>query len=134
MGDNYEKLFKSLNELEPSERVFNNIISRIEFRKRKTARMKLLLFSVATLSSFASLIPAFSYAASEFGQSGIYYYTSLIFSDFNLISVFWKDLLYLFAESLPLISLTAILIAFFIFLVSLKLILKNIKAAHLSII
>lgn len=134
MGDNYEKLFKSLNELEPPEGIFNNIISRIELKKRRTAKIKLSLLSVAALSSFASFFPVFSYAASEFSQSGIYYYVSLIFSDLNLISIFWKDFLYVLAESFPLISLTAILIAFFIFLVSFKSILKNIKAVRLSTI
>lgn len=131
MGDNYRKLFTNLEEIEPSERLFKGIIGQIEFRNRRTAKIKSSLFGIIATASLISIIPAFSYAASEFSQSGIYHYISLIFSDFNLLSVYWKDFLYLIAESFPLIGLTAILLAIFVFLNSFKLALKNIKAAHL---
>ena len=121
---------KLFNEIEPSERLFNDIIGHVEFKNRQTARIKFSLLSATALAALTSIIPVFSYAANEFSQSGVYHYASLVFSDTNLVLVYWKDFLYLIAESFPFIGITAFLGAVLVFFGSVKLALKNAGSVH----
>jgi ABC-type multidrug transport system permease subunit len=123
----YERLFKNINRLEPPEFLLGNILTAIEAKKRKTARIRLALFGTFALASLAALFPAIQYFIAEFSQSGFYQYFSLLFSDWNLAITYWNDFVLSLAEALPVLATAAVLSAIFVFLGSLRLAVKQIK-------
>ena len=126
MNDNCEKLFQKLEQFEPSEKLRNGILARIDFEKRRSTRTRLAFLGALATASFVAMIPSFQYLAQEFSQTGIYQYLSLIFSDGSIVIASWKEFSLLLAESLPLVEITIFLATVFTFLISVKLAVKNV--------
>jgi len=129
MRKDYEKLFKNLIQEEPPTILYKNILGRIEIEKRKTARNRLFFFAGLALISLASLVPATRYFIGQVNQSGLHQYLLLLFSDWNLVAAYWKDFILSVIQALPIMAAAAMLSAIFIFLESIRLATKNIKAA-----
>jgi len=125
----FEKLFKNLNRLEPPQFLMGNILAAIEIKKRRAARLRLALFGSFALASLTALIPAVQYFIAEISQSGFYQYFSLLFSDWNLVITYWNDFVLSLAEALPVLAITSVLSAVFVFLGSLRLAVNQIKFA-----
>ena len=121
--------FRDLPEIEPDQRLFYLIISRISLAEQRTARIRLAILSFVSLASFVAIFPLFQHTSSQLAQSGFSQYFSLIFSDGAIISIYWKEFMISLAESIPLLSVTAILVSVFALLVSLKSAIKNIHPA-----
>lgn len=125
MNDDYRKLFNKLEQFEPSEKLFNDTLARIDFEKRRSVGFRLMFLGVATTASLAVMILSFQYVAREFYQSGFYQYFSLIFSDGAVIMTSWKEFVLSLAETAPIMKIIIFLSAVFAFLVSSKLAIKN---------
>src|SRR3989344_3524522 len=78
-------------DFEPPERLYGNILARIEREKIRAARIRFVLLGTTALASVVALIPAYQYAASEFSQSGFSQYLSIVFSDSGIAVVYWKE-------------------------------------------
>lgn len=126
INDNYKKLFQKLEQMEPSEKLRDGILTRIDFEKRRSAMIRLAFLGTLATASFTAMILFFQDLMREFYQYGFYQYFSLIFSDGSVVMSYWKELTLSLAESAPLIEITILLAMILVFLVSLKLAIKNI--------
>lgn len=129
MNSDYERLFHGLNVIEPPQRLYEAILQRIEFERRRAARFRLTFFALTALASFMALIPALQYLAADFYQSGFYQYVSIIFSDGSLTLTYWKDFTLLLADSFPVTATGLVLASLLIFLGSLRAMISKIRPA-----
>lgn len=120
MIDCYKKILCSLAETNPSDGLLNVILRRIDFEKKRQAKIRLAVHGAMAAVSFVVLIPSFSYMASSFAKSGFGQFASLMFSDGATVVSYWKEFALLLAESLPLFSIIILLAALAAFLASLK--------------
>ncbi len=132
MLKDYEKVFLR-NQLEPPAGLYDAIMARIGFEKRRLARLKLALISCVSLLSLVALVPAGQYFISEFQQSGFYQYFSLIFSDGGTFFSYWREFTLSLTESFPILAASAVLLAVIVILGSLKLAVRQAKLAFTSI-
>ena len=118
---------------EPPERLYGNILIRIEREKIRAARIRFAVLGTTALASTLALIPAYQYAASEFTQSGFLQYLSVVFSDSSIAAVYWKEFALTLAESAPVLGATILLSVIFALLGSFALTIKNARRAFLSV-
>src|SRR3989344_2995718 len=100
-------------DFEPPERLYGNILIRIEREKNRAARIRFAVLGTTALASTLALIPAYQYAASEFTQSGFLQYLSVVFSDSSIAAVYWKEFALTLAESAPVLGATILLSVIF---------------------
>jgi len=128
MREDYEKLFSYLKAPEPSDGLFSDILSRIK-RERQIIilRKRLVLFSIGMIGSVIAFFPAFSAVWADLSQSGFASFMSLIFSDSAEVLVLWQDFMFFVLEAIPVLGITMLLAALFVFLGSAKLFMKDFK-------
>jgi hypothetical protein len=100
-------------------------------RSKRIAYLKLTTLSIIGFVSLVSLVPVSRVLIADLSRSGFYEYLSLGFSNSELFFNYWKDFLLLLAETLPAINIIMTLTLIFIFLLSLKYIVRQtIKSAR----
>ena len=134
MKDNYKRLFEKINQFEPSEKLQDGILAKIDLEKRRSAGIRLIFFGIVATFLFVAVVPSSQYVAREFYQSGFYQYFSFIFSDSGAVLSSWKEFTLLLAESAPLTEITIFLATILAFLVSVKLAIKNVCVRKLKLI
>ncbi len=128
MHNDYKKLFSHIESPALPEGLFSKIMQRINQERRLSVlKRKLAVVSFMTTCSLVAFVPIFNMAQAEFSQSGFFQFFSLIFSDFGTIITQWQSFIFTLLESLPLISITALLAVIFVFLLSLKILTRNIQ-------
>ncbi len=125
MEESLKRAFQAAK-YEPSNELVLEIWRKITVRNRHITYLKLVSFSSLGLASLIGFIPMFKILANDFTQSGFYEYLSLAFSRGGLFSSFWKEFIFSLAESLPTMSVVFSLILIFVFLLSLRYIIKQI--------
>ncbi len=121
MRKDYEKLFTHLKPQEPSVGLLSKIMARIHQEEQLLSiKRRLILFSTAVMVSAGAFIPIISAFQTEFAQSGMYQFFSLIFTNSGLAMAYWQDFGLAILESLPAVSAIALLATTLIFLWSLK--------------
>ena len=116
-----------MENIEPPEKLYRDILTRIGREKRRIARIQFALSGITAIISVIALVPAGFYAFREFYQSEFYQYLSAIFSDGGIALAYWKEFLLSLAESAPLLESTILLSLVFVFMVTLKLAAKSAK-------
>jgi len=125
----YEKLFIRLEPLQAPEELFGKIMERIHRQERLAAlRKRLIIFSIGLIASLAAFIPALRLMQQSLAESGFAQFFSLIFSDFGIVLTYWQNFALTLLESLPVLSVAAFLATIFIFLESLKFLVRDTKA------
>ena len=125
MNEGHEKIFTCP---EPPAGLFNRIMARIrEEEQILSIKKRLFLFSAAVLISAGALIPAVRAFQTEFSQSGLFQFLSLLFSDLRSVIANWRDFGLAILESLPAMTTVALLSATLVFLWSLKHLTQAIK-------
>lgn len=104
----------------PEEELKEIIWNTIKTHQKRSTKIKLWVFSFAGIVSFTALIPTFKILLNDMTQSGFYEYSSLIFTNDKSILLYWKDLVFSLAESLPTTSIILTLSLTFIFFLSLR--------------
>jgi hypothetical protein len=108
------------------ENLLAKIMTRIQREKKiRQLRRRLILFSFAAVSSAFTLASAFNALKAEITQSGIMSYFSLLFSDFGIVISLWQEFCLSVLEILPVMAISIFLSAFFVFLISLKFLIKE---------
>jgi hypothetical protein len=125
MEKNYKQLFEGLRAFEPPKNLHANILAHINMARVRAARIKAVLFGLTTLLSFIALIPAFTYLAQQFQQSGFHQYLSLIFSDGSVVLSYWQDYALSIVESIPFTETIIFLCVLFVLLGSARLVVRN---------
>jgi len=108
MLKDYEKLFSHLEKKEPPTGLFDRIILAIK-REQELQHTKRLLFGFLSLFviSLISLPFSWSMLIKEINTSGISYFISSAFSDFNTFVILWREFSLAIFESLPLTGMIA---------------------------
>jgi hypothetical protein len=128
MIDNYKKLFSFLKESEIPANLYEKVINRLYYEKKLIAiRRKIFLYSSATVFSLAALVGAFYYVRLEMDSSGFFNYSSLMFTDFDIILKSWQNFSITLLETLPTTSIILTLISVAILLNMAKNLAKNIQ-------
>jgi hypothetical protein len=119
--------------LEPPKDLFGRIMNRIR-REQRLGRIKqrIVIFSVGAIASLAAVFPAFQMLKTELAASGFFTFSSLLFSDFAIVSAYWQNFALSLLESLPVMGLAAVLAAALAFFGSLKLLTGNIRNLSIS--
>ena len=123
--ENLKKSFQRL-EIEPSAGLADKIWHHIAIREKRLIRIKLWAFSLIGFLSVAGLVPVFKALLTQFTQSGFYEYFSLVFSSGSNLFSYWKELVLSLVESLPIPNIIFSFSLIFIFLLSVRYILKQI--------
>jgi len=113
--------------MEPPIGLLEKIIKRIHKEERFLAFKKLFIFSVMFVVSVIGLVPSFKILSSDFNSSGFFQFSSLIFSDFSSVLIYWQSFAMILLETIPAISLAIFLTMLLALLQSTILLTKNIK-------
>lgn len=128
MKKDYEEIFSHLKPPEPPAGLFEKIIFRIRREQRLlTLKRRLMIFSFGMVISLAVFIPAFKMVQTEISESGFLQFFSLLFSDFGIITTYWRNFVLTLLETIPAMSLALLFATIFIFLESLKFWARDIK-------
>jgi len=133
MRKDYEKLFTHLESPEPPAGLFAKIMARIHEEERLLSiKRRLFLSSTTVLISAGALIPVVNAFQTEFAQSGLFQFLSLLLFDLGSVAANWQDFGLAILESLPAMSMMALLITMFVLLWSLKHLAQAIKVVFHS--
>ena len=99
-------------EIEPTQNLCKNILSRIAYARRRAARIMFVIQTSVCFMSGMLLLPLTMSIGREFYTSGFYEYASLFFStDLASISNLSSELTYSLIESIPSLTIVGMLIA-----------------------
>jgi hypothetical protein len=126
-------LYTYLHMLEPRAGLYRAILERIAYAERRSARVRTSLFSGLAILSGAALVPAVRYAAGQFYASGFYDYLTLIFSDRNVVLIYWRQLGLSLVESLPSLALLLLLPIIFLLVYSVRRAVQTGRVAFTSV-
>ena len=124
MKNKLTKILKNAK-YEPDTKMALSVWQTIVKQERRSTHLKLWSLSSLLFVSTVGLIPAFEILLSDLAHSGFYEYFSLIFSDSGLMFSYWKEFTLSLAESLPMMSIIFTLSLVFIFLLSVRYMLKQ---------
>ena len=128
MAYNIRNLFSELNQEEFAEGLFEKVWTEIKKQKRiRTARRRLIVFLFVLTALIAAAVPMFSYVRTAFAESGFGRFFSLLFSDTDIIAVYWKSLALSLLETLPVTGLIVFLAFLCAILESLRRIARDAK-------
>jgi ABC-type phosphate/phosphonate transport system permease subunit len=114
--------------VELPEGIFDRIMARINTERRiLTFKRRLAIFSIGFIGSGIAFIPAFKMVEAGFIESGFLQFFSLLFSDFRTVAAYWQSFIMSLLETLPAISLAIFLAVIFVFLASLRFLVRDIK-------
>lgn len=126
MNENLSKLLKQAYN-HPESRLSDDIWCALQIEQKNHLKRKTLVYSFVGILSLSGFIFMSVYLKKEFSSSGFFEYTSLVFSDGNIISLYWKEYLLSLADSIPVASLVATLFLLFSMLLSIKKIINQYK-------
>jgi hypothetical protein len=132
MRQDYEKLFTYLDTPEPPD-LLPKIMRQIKNEQHSlNLKRRLAIFSLSMVSSMIVLVFAFKMVWFGFADSGFYQFFSLIFSDFEIVILYWQNFAMSLLEALPAASLIIFLASALVFINSLKFLIRDIKVAFNS--
>ena len=104
----------------PEPRLSGDIWLSISKKEQKIHSLKLWVYSSIGVLSLVGFVPVVINLVTRFVESGFSDYFSVIFSDIDSISFYWKDLLLSLVDSIPMTSLIISFSLIFVFFYSLK--------------
>lgn len=114
--------------IEPPMGLFEKVMGRIHKEQRLfNIKRRIVIFSIGLVGSLITSFPAIKFLSSEFIATGFIQFSSLLFSDFAIVTTYWQSFILTLLETLPTIGIIAFLITAFIFLESLKHLTKDIR-------
>jgi len=120
MTQNIEKLFKKLENIEPSRELEGNILKSIALEKSWQAKKGLIFADTLTLGSLGAFVFVIVNFWNGIAESEFWSLLKLIFSDTSAVASFWKDFAFSLLETFPAAHLAAILAPVFLLLVAMK--------------
>ncbi|MFA6094447.1 MAG: hypothetical protein WC757_00990 [Candidatus Paceibacterota bacterium] len=116
----YEKLIQCIPDIHPREDFVEVVMLRVKKELYMRAWRRFVTGSFFAVASFVALVPAVVQLYSTWFQSGSAEIISLVFSDFTIVTTYWKEFLLSFVESVPFIPFVAVLASVWVFLVSVR--------------
>lgn len=128
----YKSMDRKLKELfqkatySPESNLSEDIFIAISIKEKRNSNIKLLVYSILGIFSFSGFFVILKQLISDFYNSGLYDYLSLLFNNSKAFS-YWKEISLSIVESLPMTNLILSLSFVFIFILSLRCMARNIR-------
>ncbi|GEM_PF-432281 len=117
----YKNQLTTIELPDPPPYLFSRIMNRIQAEKQRLAlRRRFIVFSIILAASVMVLVPVLKMVHQNLVESGFIQFLSLLFSDSAVVVTYWQSFVLTLLESLPAMSLIALLAVIFIFLESVK--------------
>ncbi|MHB1316749.1 MAG: hypothetical protein ACYCZW_02735 [Minisyncoccota bacterium] len=116
-----------MDKLKSSKELHEKIIFSINKEEFGYAKTYFFISIITTFVSFFGLIFSIRYMIQEFYRSSFHSYLSLILSDPSVTILYWKELSISLIETLPIVGITISLITIYSLMVSVRVLVKNIK-------
>ncbi len=129
----YERLLKNVRLINPPEGLYSHTLLRIRAAEQRRMRIWLSIIGFISLVSGGGIVATVIYTMQEFSHTGFSQYFSLLTSDSGTIVTYWKEFILLLIESLPVFAVALMLSSVFIFLISLRFALKNMRTSLLTV-
>jgi hypothetical protein len=115
-------------QVELSGELYNKVLQRIN-REREllTIKRRLVIFSVSLAVSLVAFFPVINLVRAGFAESGFLQFFKLIFSDFEVIKMYWQNFVLILLESLPISGIIMLLITLLIFIESLNILARDLR-------
>jgi|GEM_PF-2543302 len=126
--DNFEAKISQALRVEASSttpELAEKIIMAIEKRARRTDLAKMIVYSLSAVFSLAIFVITWRSESQYIFNSETGSLASLLFSDTGVVLAYWREYLLSVVESLPVFSITALVLLFWLLLSSLWLSLSN---------
>jgi ABC-type phosphate/phosphonate transport system permease subunit len=99
----------------------SNILLNIQSEEKRIAKQQLLGSLIVAVLSIGAIVASVNHALVAFYQSSFYSYMSLLLSDPDIVTQYWREFVLALLESIPVIGMILCLGALAAFLFSLKL-------------
>jgi len=114
MEKDFNDKMNSITEIEPPKGLKQAVLQRLEKEKMKKLARELLYFRVGFVFFAVFSVVAGAVFGKEVLSSEFFSIASLAFSDMRIVAAMWQDYMLLLLETLPIVSITAILLPVFI--------------------
>lgn len=132
MKNEHVLLFTHLRSVEPRVDLLDRIMNRIDTEKMLVptfrVKIRLILAIIGACAAMTFIVPLWNIFQNDMAQSGFAQFVSLLFSDLDTVVNVWQDYAFSLIESLPLLSLTAILSTVLLLLFALKYLARDMRA------
>ena len=106
MRKDYEKLFTNLEPKEPPTGLFDRIILAIKWEQELQHTRRLVFgFTGLLVVSFVAFPFSWALLVNQVESSGIFYFISVVISDFGAFLALWQDFGLAILESMPIIGI-----------------------------
>lgn len=109
----------------PDPSLKGRILAHIRHTRLLRARMQAGFFGTTLIVSLVAFIPAIQFAVNEVMHSSFYQYLSLMLTDSGALASSWRELTLALVESAPVAGTIVTLAVTFLFLASLRAVIKN---------
>ena len=116
--------------MEPREELFEEIIGCIRKKGLFYAKRRMAVCLLVFIGFAAAFLQILRMAEAEFASSGFTELAMLLFSDFGAVLTYWQSFTLALAESLPAMSVVALMVIIFVSLQSLKFISNDLKLIY----
>jgi hypothetical protein len=115
-------------QVELPDELYNKVLQRLN-REREllTIKRRLVIFSVSLAISLVAFFPVINLVRTGFAESGFLQFFKLIFSDFEVIKMYWQNFVLILLESLPISGIIMLLITLLIFIESLNILARDLR-------
>ena len=113
--------------IEPDLGLKESILNKIEKESKKKAVFSFILGGFTSVTSILAAIYSIVLIVKDYYVSGLSEYISLVFSDSSVVFGLWKEYIYSIVESLPFVTMTVTLVSLWIFIWSIRYMIKNLK-------
>ncbi len=111
--------------IEPPKGLKSQILSSISREERTRAKKYLVLATLVIPVSVFFVVLSIRYMISGFFESSFHSYFSLVFSDPDIVLVYWKEFIQSLVESVSIMSIIASLFTITVFLILVRTFLHN---------
>jgi hypothetical protein len=134
MKQNLHQIFKSIRTTEPSSKLADLIMIRIEVLREKQTKRKLILSYFSLVSSFSAFIFTIIAYGNAFLQSDFWILLRLLATDASSVLKNWNDFAFSLLETFPAVSAAIMLVPVFAILLSFSAYFKLINQRHYNYI
>lgn len=127
---NIQKLFKKLENIDPSRGLEGKILKSITLERSWQAKRRLIFADVLTIGSLGAFVFVLLNFWSGIAKSEFWSLLKLVFSDSGAVMSFWKDFLFSLLETFPVAHFAIILAPIFFLLLSANLYFKLANNNH----
>ena len=113
--------------MEPPIGLLEIIVMRVHKEERILVLRRFVFFSLLFIGSTAAFIPSFNMLGADFKNSGFLSFFSLLFSDFSIVTTYWKSFILTLLETLPFVSIALFLAVLLTFLESARFLSRDVK-------